>query len=226
MKRCRIDKKFTLVEIMVSMGVFLVLLTLLLNFFSGTRQVWKSLRDRNEIFSHARIAMDLMGELFNSGVYANKISGIYINGEAASFVTSSSRTLQKTETAAGTTGMYAVRIYRNSDGHLRIVSSPAGVSSNDTFNYKADKSSVDTSNGSDKLIIRGVSELNFVKLAEPESSINRPMGIEITMKVFDREENYKTWNAMEEGNSKERFRAAHEYVFSRVIAFDDIEEQL
>ena len=50
-------KRFTLVELMVSMGVFLILLTLLLNFFSGTRQVWKTLRERNDAYANARIAI-------------------------------------------------------------------------------------------------------------------------------------------------------------------------
>ena len=63
MKKYIKNKHFTLIEILISMGVFLVLLTLLLNFFSGTRLVWKTLRERNEAFENSRVAMNLITDL-------------------------------------------------------------------------------------------------------------------------------------------------------------------
>ena len=67
--------RFTLIEIMLSMGVFLILLTLLLNFFSGTRQVWKNLRERNDSFEKARVAMDIVSDLLSTSVAGKDVPG-------------------------------------------------------------------------------------------------------------------------------------------------------
>ncbi len=235
-------KRFTLVELMVSMGVFLILLTLLLNFFSGTRQVWKTLRERNDAYANARIAMDLMSELISCSVASDQIVGFYIGAKSngnnsCTFLTSSNRTLEDTD-ARGGLGLYAVKLHLDEgtgsepNGFLRVTALPAGKAAGENFNNKAfDKNALDVGTGSGKLVIRSVSGLTFTKLTATAATNSRPMAVEITLKVFDNQDNYLTWRKMPEGDDEEKkaknkFRSAHEYTFSRVISFDDIEEEL
>lgn len=233
-------KRFTLVELMVSMGVFLILLTLLLNFFSGTRQVWKSLRERNDAYSNARVAMDLMSEMISCSVASDQIVGFYItdkdsNGNnSCTFLTSSNRTLEEYAAASGGLGLYAVKLHLDEgddsdpNGFLRMTALPAGKADVSNFDNNAfAKTALDVGTGDGKLIIRSVSGLTFTKLTGTTNPHSRPMAIEITLRVFDNQDNYLAWRKMTKNSDAEKnFRAAHEYTFSRVVSFDDIEEEL
>ena len=44
------------------------------------------------------------------------------------------------------------------------------------------------------------------------------------MHIFDSEENLKKHTEMDDETLKKEFKAAHEYVFTRVISFEDISE--
>lgn len=231
-------KRFTLVELMVSMGVFLILLTLLLNFFSGTRQVWKTLRERNDAYANARIAMDLMSELISCSVASDQIVGFYIGAKSngnnsCTFLTSSNRTLEDYTAASGGLGLYAVKLHLDEgtdsepNGFLRVTALPAGKADGANFDNNAfAKTALDVGTGNGKLVIRSVSGLTFTKLTATSATNSRPMAVEITLKVFDNQDNYLTWRKMSEGDAKDKYRSAHEYTFSRVISFDDIEEEL
>lgn len=233
-------KRFTLVELMVSMGVFLILLTLLLNFFSGTRQVWKTLRERNDAYANARIAMDLMSELVSCSVASDQIVGFYVgskdsNGNnSCTFLANSNRTLEEYAAASGGLGLYAVKLHidegtdSDPNGFLRLTALPAGKADESNFNNTAfTKTALNVGSDSGKLIIRSVSGLTFTKLTATDSTNSRPMAVEITLKLFDNYDNYLAWRSMTRNSDAEKkFRAAHEYTFSRVVSFDDIEEEL
>ena len=233
-------KRFTLVELMVSMGVFLILLTLLLNFFSGTRQVWKTLRERNDAYANARIAMDLMSELVSCSVASDKIVGFYIgtkdsnDNNSCTFLTNSNRTLEEYAAASGGLGLYAVKLHLDEgtsddpNGFLRVTAVPAGKADESNFDNNAfAKAALGVGTGNGKLIIRSVSGLTFTKLTATSDSHSRPMAIEITLKIFDNQDNYLAWRKMTKNSDAEKkFRSAHEYTFSRVVSFDDIEEEL
>ena len=233
-------KRFTLVELMVSMGVFLILLTLLLNFFSGTRQVWRTLRERNDAYANARIAMDLMSELISCSVASDKIVGFYISNDNSSctFLTNSNRTLEEYAAASGGLGLYAVKLHLDEgtssdpNGFLRVTAVPAGKADESNFDNNAfAKTALNVGSGNGKLIIRSVSGLTFTKLTATSEPHSRPMAIEITLKIFDNQDNYLAWRKMSKSSDAEKeaekkFRSAHEYTFSRVVSFDDIEEEL
>lgn len=233
-------KRFTLVELMVSMGVFLILLTLLLNFFSGTRQVWKTLRERNDTYANARIAMDLMSELISCSVASNQIVGFYISAKdsdgnnSCTFLSNSNRTLEEYAAASGGIGLYAVKLHLDEgtssdpEGFLRMAALPAGKAAASNFDNNAfNKTALDVGSADGKLIIRSVSGLTFTKLTNTDGTHSRPMAVEITLKVFDNQDNYLAWRKMTKNSDTEKdFRAAHEYIFSRVVSFDDIEEEL
>ena len=58
--------RFTLVEILVSMAVFSILLTLMMQFFSGARTLWTANEKRTVVYSDASVALDLMSTLLQS----------------------------------------------------------------------------------------------------------------------------------------------------------------
>ena len=96
MKRLRCSyRRFTLVELLVAMAVFVVMLGLMLRFFSGTQRVWRGLRERNEVFADARVAMDLVESLLNSSVAIDGFTPLAVNGSVSSiwFLSNSPRTL-------------------------------------------------------------------------------------------------------------------------------------
>lgn len=63
--------RFTLVELLVSMGVLLVILGFILQFFVSSQQVWTSMSQRNRVYADARVAMDLMTTMLQNTFYSN-----------------------------------------------------------------------------------------------------------------------------------------------------------
>jgi len=56
----RMRRNFTLVELLVSLGVFSILLVLFMQFFSGMRLAWTNTEKRTDASYSARIAMDMV----------------------------------------------------------------------------------------------------------------------------------------------------------------------
>lgn len=67
----RVKFNFTLVELLVSLGVFSILLILFMQFFSGMRLVWTNTEKSNDTNYSVRITMDLLSELLGSAYYSN-----------------------------------------------------------------------------------------------------------------------------------------------------------
>lgn len=63
--------KFTLVELLVSLGVFSILLVIFMQFFSGMRLAWTNTEKRSESHYSARIALDLLSSMVSSMYYTN-----------------------------------------------------------------------------------------------------------------------------------------------------------
>lgn len=61
--------RFTLVELLVSVGVFSILLLLMMQFFSGARTLWVANEKRAAVHADATVAMDLMAMLLQSTFY-------------------------------------------------------------------------------------------------------------------------------------------------------------
>ncbi|MDD3117666.1 MAG: prepilin-type N-terminal cleavage/methylation domain-containing protein [Victivallales bacterium] len=60
---------FTLLELIVAMGIFSVLMLMLMQFFSSAQQIWTSSEKRNTVYADARIAMDLMSSVLQTTFY-------------------------------------------------------------------------------------------------------------------------------------------------------------
>lgn len=60
---------FTLLELMVSMGIFSILMLMLMMFFNGAQKIWTTSEQRNSTFADVRVAMDLMASNLQSALY-------------------------------------------------------------------------------------------------------------------------------------------------------------
>ena len=63
--------QFTLVELLVSLGVFSILLVLFMQFFSGMRLAWTNTEKRTSVHGDARIAMDMLSTLIGTVYYSS-----------------------------------------------------------------------------------------------------------------------------------------------------------
>ena len=69
MKKIRKISSFTLVELMMAMAIFTVISLIMMRFFSSAQQIWSKTSQRNEIYSNARIAMDLIARDLQCSLY-------------------------------------------------------------------------------------------------------------------------------------------------------------
>lgn len=70
MKKYSRKYSFTLVELLVSLGVFSILLVLFMQFFSGMRLTWTNTEKRGDVSSDARIAMNMLSTLIGATYYS------------------------------------------------------------------------------------------------------------------------------------------------------------
>ncbi len=76
-KSKRIFRSFTLLEIIVAVGIFMVLLGLLLQFFSGARKLMVDSDYKNSLNANARAAMNLMALSLQSIVYEPDVAPLH-----------------------------------------------------------------------------------------------------------------------------------------------------
>ena len=70
MKQVKTRKNFTLVELLVSLGVFSILLIVFMQFFSGMRLVWTNAEKNSTAHTDVRVAMDYLSVLLGSLYYS------------------------------------------------------------------------------------------------------------------------------------------------------------
>lgn len=75
---------FTLVELLVSLGVFSILLIIFMQFFSGARLVWTNSEKRTQVYTNSRVAMNTLSLLLNSLYYSS--ANVYTPSEAGRFL--------------------------------------------------------------------------------------------------------------------------------------------
>ena len=75
---------FTLVEILVSMAVFSILLTLMVQFFSSARTLWVANEKRASVYADASAAIDLMEKLLQTTYFSENSTPFEISGAPAS----------------------------------------------------------------------------------------------------------------------------------------------
>ena len=69
---------FTLVELMVAMGVFIILLMVSMQIFSGSRKLWVRSEQKNGAFAAARTAMEFVAARVQTCIYTENMPfGIY-----------------------------------------------------------------------------------------------------------------------------------------------------
>ena len=67
------SRRFTLVELLVAMGVFSILLMLSMQLFSGMQKLWVNSERRNEVFSTARTAMEFVAARLQTVAYSEEM---------------------------------------------------------------------------------------------------------------------------------------------------------
>lgn len=71
MKKMLARNRFTLVELLVAMGIFSILLVLFMQFFSGMRLAWTNTEKRTSLHGDVRIAMDMLSALIGTAYYSS-----------------------------------------------------------------------------------------------------------------------------------------------------------
>ena len=59
-------KAFTLVELLIAVGLLSLIMMLLLQLFSGAQKMWIASEKTNNVYADARVAMELMADLINT----------------------------------------------------------------------------------------------------------------------------------------------------------------
>ena len=62
---------FTLLEVLVSMGVFTILMLALMQFFSAAQTVWEKSGSRTETFENARLAIQMLRQDLANAFYGD-----------------------------------------------------------------------------------------------------------------------------------------------------------
>lgn len=71
MRRHSVKKYFTLLEVMVSMGVFCVLMLALMQFFTAAQEVWEKTGSRTELHDSARLLNQMLKNDLTSAFYGD-----------------------------------------------------------------------------------------------------------------------------------------------------------
>lgn len=230
---------FTLIEMVLACGIFLLLMSICLVLFSAIQGSWNNLRGRNESSYNIRLVMDILTSSLESSVSGygrnsfelhNAISGdssvnllvsdAQIKSDLA-FFTLTSRKLASKEAADG---MHAVKICLEEGvdpvkGELVMYSIPAGAADTaDTFR-NLNTQAADFSAARREVLAENVSD--FIVQADPAGNglVKRPREITLTVAVFDSPENYQVWRKAPDA----AFRQAHEQRYVRKVVFDDVE---
>ena len=74
-RKKHISRYYTIVEVMVAMGIFLVMMTIMMQFFTSAQKVWNSASKRNFMYADARVAMNVMTREIQSMLYDNDDDG-------------------------------------------------------------------------------------------------------------------------------------------------------
>jgi type II secretory pathway pseudopilin PulG len=64
-------RHYTIIEVMMAMGIFLVMMTIMMQFFTSAQQIWNKSSKRNAIYADARVAMNLMTREIQCMLYKN-----------------------------------------------------------------------------------------------------------------------------------------------------------
>ena len=70
-----IIRHYTIVEVMVAMGIFLIMMTIMMQFFTSAQKVWNLASKKNMLYADARVAMNLMTRELQSMLYNNDDDG-------------------------------------------------------------------------------------------------------------------------------------------------------
>ena len=69
---------YTIIEVMVAMSIFVIMMTIMMQFFNSAQKVWNASSKRNMMYADARVAMNVMSREIQSMLYDNEVdTGTY-----------------------------------------------------------------------------------------------------------------------------------------------------
>lgn len=223
--------RFTLVELMVAMGVFSIMMLALMTFFNSAQKLWTESERRTTVFADVRIAMDLMATTLQTALYEyNKIPFYLDVNKPASLSNNTdydmiyyvSNSSYKFDTSVS--NIYEIGFAVDANRNLQI--SFIGDSAGAAWNYYGSFTSgnitdVDTS-GTQMIVIPYVTRLKFVCYDKtgsvmPTSPARFPYAVQIQLSVLDKV-NYLKWqNASTPFAPSSEFRVNNERTFYRMV---------
>ncbi len=241
----KISRKFTLVELLVAMGVFSLILLLVMQFFSGAQRLVTGGGQNNDLYADARVAMDIMSSMLMATYYSEDGDFLFDldpsnetgdpRNDALYFATSlKSDLLGNTDDPVSVS---FVKLWRNGD---RLTANIVQTSHDDYYKFFPPyvdnptqawstrnsnlRSILDDSSSRQLPIVRRVTSLDFIPYIIDESQdagFRQDMGyppqlIEIRMGLMDKD-SYDTMNEIDGTDAKKDFRKQHERIFSRTV---------
>jgi len=100
-------KAFTLVELLIAVGLLSLIMMLLLQLFSGVQKMWIASEKTNNVYADARVAMELMADLINTVQFSH---GETLDGDDVVRDTDTDMIFSLT-TGEATDGNYSSSIY-------------------------------------------------------------------------------------------------------------------
>lgn len=76
---------FTLVELIVAMGIFSIMMLALMTFFNSAQKLWTMSAKKNNLYADARVAMDLMAGMLQSSFYQTDRVPFFIDKSVPQF---------------------------------------------------------------------------------------------------------------------------------------------
>lgn len=238
---------FTLVELIVAMGVFSIMMLALMTFFNSAQKLWTMSYKKNNSYADARVAMDLMAGMLQTTFYQVGRVPFYIDNTSAQFnkiyfVTNTSFKLA----AANYSDIYEVSYQVDTGSNKKNTLNIRYIgdsSASWTFynsvppNHITDlRDPLDTASVVPETVINYVTGLAFIPYKKDATSgiaaagfyDNVPYAISIRMTLLDRE-SYNKWISMKAGveafsgetPTQQEFRQQNEKTFTRMVYLGD-----
>lgn len=220
---------FTLIEMMVAMAVFLVISTLLLQFFAGAQKLWRDSESKQSLYSDARIAMDLMSNMLQSTYYRVDTIPFAVSSNVMMFAVRSPRTPGESEV------FYVKITQENNNLIFSSLSDKDGIRYDDSLPPKSwtdicmNVNSHFMDLNTQKLtIVPRVTSLTFKPIVFNYSSSTVeyapygyvcPNAMEIRFSLLS-DRDYQQWKDMT-GTAADDFRLNNEKTFSRIVYMRD-----
>ena len=226
-------RRYTLVEIILALGVFSILLLVMMQFFSGAQRLWTGSESRVRTYADARVAMDLMAMQLQNIVYSPDREGVFDDGSSnrnyfrldqssgnvrLSFPTLSPFKLDNSAQSSLYTVLYTYERQNSPDDFNKNKLVLARIS--DRLNPDG------ATSGEVAAVVQGVTDLRFTPLRRTGDDLEEvttwpddclPEAIQISLTMLSQND-FERYKALSGSSSKqEEFLANNQKTFTRTV---------